>query len=146
MVHVHPPMLSLLISFWWISDEVLLLLAAVAQHWYADRDNMKADFFPPLHALLTNSLSVLNESRSDHLILIGWAAAWLVVHGPRSDSGKMESDPANKKWSARRMMAAPKCICPLWPLMSTHTEERWCLLRASALRQKVCTRLCACTC
>lgn len=98
---------SLLIFFlmnkWWDSAAVVCRLA---RHRYAERDKRRQTLFPSpslsLRAPLTNSLSVFNESRSDHLILIGWAAARVVFHGPPSNSEKMESGPANKKWTAKQ--------------------------------------------
>lgn len=103
-------------------------------------------FFPPFHALVMNSWSVLNESRTDHLILIGCVSARVAVHGPRSDSVKTESCPANKKWTVRRVMAALKCICPLQPLMSNLVEKWWHLLNACALKQEGCTFVCVRLC
>ena len=106
---------SLLIFFlmnkWWDSAAVVCRLA---RHWYAERDKRRQTLFPSpslslslslsfsLRAPLTNSLSVFNESRSDHLILIGWAAARVVFHGPPSNSEKMEPGPANKKRTAKQ--------------------------------------------
>lgn len=39
------PMQSLLITFWWITDESAPLVVAVAQHWYADKGETEAGFF-----------------------------------------------------------------------------------------------------
>lgn len=140
---MFPPMLLLLISFWWISDEILLLLFGGGTTLVCRRRQKKTDFFFPHRASLTNNLSVLNESRSDHLILIGWAAARVVFHGPQSDSEKMESGPAKKKWTAKQSDGGTKVHLSSVAINVKSHEEMMALIKSECVKTG---SMCVCVC
>lgn len=48
---------------------------------------------------MTNSVSVLNESHSDYLILIRWSASWAAFQALQNENGV---GLVNKKWSAKQ--------------------------------------------
>lgn len=87
-----------LINKWWDSAVVVWWWHNISMQTKTKQNH----FFFSLCALLTYSLSELNESHSDHLISIGRAAAGVVFHVLQSDSKIMEWGLANKKWSAKQ--------------------------------------------